>query len=71
MGKSKKKSWKKDLISKIRHHPKNIFSTTRGLKGYKVGNKRFAPTKAGKEKASRHASKIFEKKGKASIEYLY
>ena len=68
MVKNKKK--KGDLISRIKHHPKNIFSTTSGLKGYKVRGKRFPPTKTGYKQASIHASKVF-KYGKSSIEFLY
>ncbi len=62
---------KSDIVSRIRHHPKNIFSTTQGLKKFKVGNKKFAPTKAGKEKAEKEASKLFSRTGKAKIEYIY
>ena len=69
--KVKKKKKKGDFISKIRHHPKNIFSTTAGLKGYKVRGKRFKPTKQGYLEASRYASKVFSKYGKARVEFIY
>ncbi len=67
----KKKNQQIDLVRRIKQSKINVFSATSGLKGYKVGSKKFTPTKTGEKKAEVAASKLFKRTGKARVEYLY
>ena len=58
----------KGLIFNIKKNKRNVFSSTSGLKGYKVGKKRFPPTVDGFERATRELS-ILGVGGR--MEYLY
>lgn len=66
-----------DFLTTIKHHPKNVFSTTRGLRFYEVSKekgikgKRFSPTIEGYRKANLYASKLFKMYKKSNIHYVY
>lgn len=48
----------KNKIYDIAKNPKNIFSSTSGLKGYQVGKKKFPATIEGYKQASNELSKL-------------
>lgn len=68
----KSKKALKDLIYNIKKSEKNIFSSTSGLKGYKVGKKIYPATRQGYSQAKKHQSKLWNiTKKPVSMKFLY
>lgn len=61
-----------ELFYNVKKSPKNIFSTTSGLKGYKVGKRKFPATLRGYAAAKQYQSVLWNKTKKpVSMKYLY
>lgn len=61
-----------EIFYNVKKNPRNVFSTTSGLKGYKVGKKKFPATLRGYAAAKQCQSDLWDKTKKpVSMKYLY